>query len=229
VRSETMNKDAHIRRLQLAFAAGLLCANLAWAQAPADVALVSQLTGEVVYVGQGGKQNKAQAFMRVRKGDRFTIPAGGSLRVVFLQGARQESWKGPGSFRAGATQSDKLSGSRPQVIKLPTNVPQNIARVPDLIQTARLGGVTVRDASRPPPFSRQDQAEVAAAKATYGKMRAAASPDDITPELYLFSVLQDFARYDELRSVAEDMQRRQPGNAEIRELATWARALATKK
>ncbi len=225
-----MNKDAHIRRLQLAFAAGLSCASVAWAQAPADVALISQLTGEVVYIGQGGKQNKAQAFMRVRQGDRFTIPAGGALRVVFFQGARQESWKGPGSFRAGATQSDKLSGSRPQVVKLPTDVPQNIARVPDLIQTARIGGVTIRDASRTRPlFSPQDQAEVAAAKATYKKMRSAATPDDITPELYLFSVLQDFARYDELRSVAEDMQRRQPGNAEIRELATWARSLATKK
>lgn len=208
----------------------MLCANLAWAQAPADVALVSQLTGEVVYVGEGGKQNKAQAFMRVRKGDRFTIPAGGSLRVVFLQGGRQESWKGPGSFRVGATQSDKLSGSRPQVVKLPTDVPQNIARVPNLIQTARLGGVTVREASRArPPLSEQAQAEVAAAKATYRKMRAGASPDDITPELYLFSVLQDFERYDDLRSVAEDMQRRQPGSAEIRELATWAQGLATKK
>jgi hypothetical protein len=213
---------------RLALAAGLLCGiTAAWSQSSADVALVNQLTGEVTYVAEGGKPSKAQVFMRVRQGDRFTVSAGGLVRVVYLKGGRQESWKGPASFRAGPAQSDKLSGASPAVEKLPTDVPQKIARVPELIQAAKLGGITIRNPRAQPPLSAQDRAEVAEARATYKKMRASAAPDDVTPELYLFSVLQDFSLYEELKPVAEDMQRRQPASAEIRELAEWAKSRAT--
>jgi len=214
------------RALRFALAAGLAYwAGAAWAQSSADVALVNQLSGDVVYIDGGGRQNKAQAFMRVRQGDRFTLSAGGAVRVVYLKGGRQESWTGPAAFRAGSAQSDVISGSRPRVVTLPGDVPQRIARVPELIQATRLGGVTLRDAARGrPPLTSGEQAEVARAKAAYRKMRAATSADDVTPELYLFSVLQDFSLYDELKSVAEDMQRRQPASAEIRELANWARS-----
>ena len=71
--------------------------------------------------------------------------------------------------------------------------------------------------------SAREQADVAEAKATYGKMRAAAVPDDVTPELFLFSVLQGYSLYEELGPVAENMLRRQPRSDEIRALTKWAR------
>ena len=167
----------------LAGAAALFAAQAAPAQVGADVALVNQLTGSASYTGEGGRENKAQAFMRVREGDRFSLPVGSVLRLVYLQTGRQESWRGPASFRAGATQSEIVSGAAPQVAILPTAVPQKIARVPELLQSARLGGVTVRGgASTRSPLSAQDQADVAEARATYRKMRATAAPDDITPD-----------------------------------------------
>jgi len=71
--------------------------------------------------------------------------------------------------------------------------------------------------------SARERAEVAEARATFGKMRAAAAPDDVTPELYLFSVLQGYSLYEELGPVAENMLRRQPRSEDIRALAKWAR------
>jgi hypothetical protein len=206
-----------------------LCAiHPALAQVGADVALVNQLAGDVTYVGSSGKENKAQAFMRVRQGDRFSVSAGSLLRIVYLQGGRQESWKGPASFLAGLGQSETVSGAGPQVALLPAAVPQKIARVPELLQSARLGGVTVRGGPRArPPLSAQDEADVAEARATYKQMRATAAPDDVTPELYLISVLQDYSLYDELRPVAQDMRRRQPDNAGVQDLAGWIESRAT--
>jgi hypothetical protein len=233
MRFAEMSSGMNAKLLSIACLAAVLCAiHPALAQVGADVALVNQLAGDVLYVGSGGKENKAQAFMRVRQGDRFTVSAGGLLRIVYLQGGRQESWKGPASFVAGLAQSETVSGTGPQVALLPAAVPQKIARVPELLQSARLGGVTVRGGSRArPPLSAQDEADVAEARAIYKQMRATAAPDDVTPELYLISVLQDYSLYDELRPVAQDMRRRQPDNTGVRDLASWidSRAAQTPK
>ena len=61
--------------------AGGVCAALAIAAAPAvhaagDVGLINQLSGEVSY-SSGAQNTRAQAFMKVREGDRFAVPAGG--------------------------------------------------------------------------------------------------------------------------------------------------------
>ena len=48
-----------------------------------------------------------------------------------------------------------------------------------------------------------------------------AAADDITPELYLYSVLQDFLLYDDMKPVVDEMSKRQPANAEVQELAAW--------
>lgn len=197
----------------------------------ADVGIVNQLAGDVTYASGSAAPARAQAFMRVRQGDRFTLGAGGSLRLVYFQGGRQEAWKGPVSFKTGTAQSEQAGGPRPEVTMLPTGVPQKIGRMPELMQSARLGGVTVRGLSSRarPPLSATEQTEVADAKAIYRKLRAAAAPDDITPELYLFSVLQDYSLYEEMKPVAEDMQKRQPGNAEAKELAAWAEKRAAQQ
>ena len=53
------------------------------AHAQEDVGLVDLVAGEVLY--QAGK---AKAFMKVREGDRFEVPAGGQLRLIYFAGAR---------------------------------------------------------------------------------------------------------------------------------------------
>lgn len=207
-------------------AAAALFAGPAGAQG-ADVGLVNMLSGDVSYQSPGASSSKAQAFMKVRQGDKFNVSNGAQVRVVYFQGGRQETWSGPASFTAGMQSSQAQSGQPSQVATLPSTVPQKIAQVPDLIQIARLGrsgGVAVRGAGKAPRLTAEQQSEVAQAKDTYKKMRAGTSVDDITPELYLYSVLQDYLLYIDMKPVVEEMSKRQPGNPEVQELAAWVKS-----
>ena len=60
--------------------------------ASAAVGLVNQLQGDVFYQGTGSAGAKAAAFMKVRDGDKFSVPDGGVLRIVYFEGGRQETW-----------------------------------------------------------------------------------------------------------------------------------------
>jgi len=193
--------------------------------ATGDVALVNQLSGNVSYAS-GKESSKATPFMKVREGDRFTVPSGAQVRIVYLQSGRQESYGGPAAFTAGAQQSMVQSGSQPQISMLPAGVSQKISQTPELIQIARLGrsgGVAVRGTVREARLNPQQQAEVRQAQETYKKLRAQAGADDITPELYLYAVLQDNLLYEDMKPVVEDMARRQPGNADVATLVEYVR------
>ena len=192
-----------------------------------DVGLVNQLSGDVSYAGLGGTQSKAQAFMKVRQGDRFTLPAGAQLRLVYFSGSRQETWKGPSSFKTGTQQSEAVSGQVAEAAQLPSGVAQKIAQVPDLVQIAKLGrsgGIAVRGGGRPGRLSPEQQTEVNQAKTTYSQLRQKSSAEDITPELYYYSVLQDHLLYDEMKVVTDEMLKRQPGNPEAQELAAYVKS-----
>lgn len=196
------------------------------AYAAGDVGLINQLSGDVTY-SSGAQNSKAQAFMKVREGDRFTVPAGGQVRVVYFQGGRQETFAGPSSFTAGTQQSAVQSGAQPQVSVLPSGVPQKISQTPELIQIAKLGrsgGVSVRGTAREQRLTPQQQAEVRSARDTYQKLRSGAAADDITPELYLYSVLQDHLLYNDMKPVVAEMAKRQPGNADVAELVAYVKA-----
>lgn len=196
------------------------------AQSP-DVGLVNQLQGEVNYQSDGSPAAKAQSFMKVRQGDRFTVPAGGQIRVVYFQGGRQETWRGPSAFRAGGQQSEATSGQPLLVSAVPSAASQKIAQVPELIQIAKLGrsgGVNVRGGGQPPRLTAAQQAEVNSAKGTYKSMRAQSPADDITPELYLYSVLQDYLLYDDMKPVVDEMAKRQPASTEVQELVAWVKS-----
>ncbi len=184
----------------------------------ADVGLVQQLSGEVTYSG-----GKARAYMKMRQGDRYSLSAGAQLRVVYFRNGRQETWRGPAVFRSGIEHGDALSGTVYEVANLPLDVPQKIQRIPDLIQMARLGGVTVRGLQpkqRPNP---EQQAEIAAARATYVDLRRRLPQEDITPELYLFTVLQDYLLYAEMQTLVDEMLQRQPADPEAQQLAEWVK------
>ncbi len=202
----------------------------AHAFAQADVGLINRLAGSVSYVS-GGQKADAKAYMKVREGDRFTVPAGSQLGLVYFKGGRQESFTGPASFTAGAEESSVQSGAGPQVKKLPSAVSQKIAQTPELIQIARLGrsgGVAVRGVGKPQRLSPQEQAEVRQARQTYGELRKSADADDITPELYLYSVLQDHLLYSDMRQVVAEMQKRKPGDPDVEVMAEYVKAKTQK-
>jgi hypothetical protein len=195
------------------------------AHAAEDAGLVNQLAGDVSYTS-GGATAKAKPYMKVREGDRFNLPAGAQLRIVYFKGGRQESFSGPASLTAGADKSSVQSGSQPQVTTLPAGVPQKIAQTPELIQIAKLGrsgGVAVRGAGREQRLTPQQEAEVRQARQTYEQMRKTAAADDIVPELYLYSVLQDHLLYGDMKQVVADMQKRRPADPDVATMVEYVK------
>jgi hypothetical protein len=190
----------------------------------ADVGLINMVSADVSYAPAVGLPGKVQAFMKLRDGDRVNVPAGGQVRVVYFESARQERWAGPASFRAGKTAGEPISGKPAEVATLPAGAAQRIAQVPQLVQLAKLGGIQVRGMTRAQKASMEQQAAVGEARATYEKMRKDLPADDITPELYLFAALHDYLLYGEMKTVAQEMLRKQPGNEEVKSLADWVRS-----
>jgi len=204
-----------------ALAVAVLVSGGALAQeAAGDVALVNALQGDVSYQGKEGQARKAQPYMRLRHGDKVVLAsAASSIRISYTTASRQESWVGPASFVATSAGGELLKGNKPQVVQLPAAVPQKLARISELMNTSRVGGLVVRSVKAQTAASKD---EVAEAVAAYESMRAAATPDDVTPELFLYSVFQEHGMVDDLKIVARNMQARQPNNPDIQQLAKAA-------
>ena len=206
----------------LAAAAALAAAS---AFAADDVGLINHMIGDVSYAS-GGATAKAKPFMKLREGDRVSVPSGALVRVVYFQGGRQESYSGPAGFTAGKQESSVQSGAKPQVSTLPAGVSQKIAQTPELVAIAKLGrsgGVAVRGLGDPKRLTPQQQAEVRQAHQTYDQIRKGAAADDITAELYLYSVLQDHLLYSDMKPVVAEMQKRQPGNPDVQVMAEYVK------
>lgn len=205
------------------FAGALLLGGLGVGYAQGiDVGLVPQVAGDVSYVSSSGA-GATHAFMKMRQGDRFTVAAGAQVQVIYFQNGRQETWRGPASFKSGTEYSESLAGTVYEVANLPLAVPQRIQRIPELIQMAKMGGMQVRGVTPKQRASLEQQVELAAARTSYTQLRQQLPRDDITPELYLFTVLQDYLLYDDMKTVVDEMLRKQPGNREAQELAEWVR------
>ena len=207
-----MSKYRSLARVALVALAGF--ATGAWAN---DVGLINHLSGDVSYTSGSGAA-KAKPYMKIREGDRLSVSAGAKLRVVYFKGGRQETYTGPAQFTAGAQQSMVQSGAQPQVTMLPAGVPQKISQTPELIQIAKLGrsgGVAVRGIGGERRLTPQQEAEIRQARQTYEQLRQSSAQDDITPELYLYSVLQDHLLYADMQQVVGEMQKRQPADPDV--------------
>jgi hypothetical protein len=187
-----------MRTLLLALA---LCVPAAHAQD--DVGLVHQVSGGVTY-----QSGAVGGYMKVREGDRFELPAGAELRLIYFAGGRQERWQGPASLRAGKRESAPLAGKPAAVSVLPAGTPARLARIPELMRNAQFGGVAVRG-GRPPPVETEDS--LREARATYARMRGALPADDLTPELFLYAALASGPDPDseEVKSLAARLRERQ--------------------
>jgi hypothetical protein len=189
-----------------------------------DVALVNLLSGEATYVARSGMRGKVEPFMKVRDGDRITVAAGGQVRIAFFESSRQELWSGPATFSAAKAAAELISGKAPEITRLPAGVTQRMARIPELVKFAKLGGTQVRGLSKHQKQTGTDeQTALAQAKSAYETMRQQMPADDIAPELYLYAALYEFSRYDEMKVVVAEMRRKQPDNQDAQALDAWLR------
>ena len=147
---------------------------------PPDVGLVTQLSGDATYWNEGYQKTpeKAQAFMKIRRGDHFKIGAGAMIQLVYFQNGRQETWKGPAAFMVGEVQSrvegEKGLQAQPEVLILPAEASQGMRRIPVLLRRARLsrsGAMQVRGTGEGSQKaimpSKEERAEIAMAKEAY--------------------------------------------------------------
>lgn len=191
----------------------LLLAVAPLAHAQGDVALVEFVAGEASYASASSAPAQVIPFMKVRESDRFTLARGAQVRLLYFQSAKQEYFVGPASFTTGREASKVQSGAKPQVSSVPAAVPRRIARIPELVENAKLGGVQLRSKPRP------EDAELREARALYRKMRKEMAADSVAPELYLYATLSEYGRTDEMQPLVREMLRRQPGNEEVKALA----------
>jgi hypothetical protein len=204
---------------------------------PPDVGIVTQLSGEAIYWNESFQKTpeKAEVFMKIRRGDYFKIPAGGTIQLVYFENGRQETWKGPAAFKVNEVESRvegvKVLPGQPEIVILSTEASQGIRRIPVLLRRARLsspgGGVMVRGAPGASPKTvtptKEEWAEIAMAKEAYQKLRKQAKPDDMTPELNLLGVLADYEQYGEMEKVIKDAMKIQPENQVLKELDEWVK------
>ena len=177
-----------------------------------DVAVLSAVQGDVTYQSESAPALPAKPFMRLRDGDVLKIPPGGEVRVIFLKADLQEGWKGPSVFRVGAKQGEAIQGKPESSIQLPGAVPVKIAALTEIVRTSRPGGVQIRGLPR--PKSGYEEA-MDAARRTYESLRGRMPEDDITPELYLYSVANEYAVEGEMRRMLDEMHRRRPHDPDV--------------
>ncbi len=204
---------------------------------PPDVGIVTQLSGEATYWNESYQKTheKADVFMKIRRGDYFKIDTRGTIQLVYFENGRQETWKGPASFMVGDVQSRVEKGreipGQPEVVILSNEASQGMRRIPVLLRRARLsrsgGGVMVRGvpgaSAKPVAPTKEEWAEIAMAKETYQKLREQAKADDITPELTLLGVLADYEQHEEMERVIKDAMKIQPDNQVLKELNEWVK------
>ncbi len=198
----------------------------------ADAGLVTRLTGEAVYWNDTDQKQAApvQNLMKVRQGDRFKIPAGGSLEVLYFASGRQESWQGPATFKIGAEAGQAEQGGPPQVAMVPLKVSQRIGQAALPLPRASLrygGALRLMGAKEAPPEGKEKAGQTGPARQEAEKTALAlekkAKPLDFTPQLYRLSVLADLGQYEEMEKIIDDMLQQKPKDPALLALKKWAR------
>lgn len=207
---------------------------------PPDVGLITKLSGDVTYKNESYQKvpEKAQAYLRIRKGDHFKIPSEAMIQLVYFQSGRKETWKGPVDLIVEDVQSrakaEKGVQPQPEVTMLPAEATKTMRCIPILMRRAglsRSGTMQVRGVDESSQdslaLSKDEQVGMTLAKKNYQSMRNKTEADDITPEMYLLGVLADYGKFEEMEQVIKDAKKIQPGNPILNKLEEWVRTQKT--
>jgi hypothetical protein len=226
--------------------------------APPDVGLVTGLSGELTYWNPKEKQPpaKAQAFLKIRRGDHLKLAGGAVAQLTYFTSGRQETWKGPATLIVGDIESQaagKMSHSPSLEVKiLSSKVAQKMSSAPMAVnrsasQTSGIGQIkgeqlrssgviqtmAPRKALPPPPAPRPlaapDKKAVAEAEKVYQDLKKQAKADDLTPEIYLLSVYADYKLYGKMEQVIAGMLTKRPDDPNLKKLKAWARSQVSRQ
>ncbi|HSL20319.1 MAG TPA: hypothetical protein VK886_02200 [Vicinamibacterales bacterium] len=170
-------------------------AGSAWAQ---DV-MLTQVAGAVRVSGKAGAR-AAVPFLKVYEGDKLTLGENARVQMVYLAVGRQEIWKGSGEVVVGGKEGRSPS-LKAQASQLPPLILKQLTKTPAVGQQGKTGMVMVRGLD---DLEALDQLEK-----DYADFRAAAAPDDVTPEVFLLSGLLEYQDYDRAKKVLADLKEKQ--------------------
>ena len=225
----------------LAVFTAFLAANVAAQTSLPDVGLITKLTGEATYGNKGDNQApaKVRAFMKVRQGDHLKLPAAASLTLLYFASGRQETWKGPVTLMAGDQESKVVGGKppapQPEVKIFPVKASKQMVGAPLSLSPASMsksGVIQTMGPQREPaaktaaPLSSEAQRKIKEAEKIYQDLNKAAAADDVTPELYFFSVLAEYKQFPEMAKMVDAMLQKRPGDAALKDQKVWVRSEA---
>jgi hypothetical protein len=185
-----------------------LVATLAQAQSP--VAMVLSVAGDVTLDVQG-KAVKVEPFSRLLEGDRVKLGRDAKVSFVYPRSGRQENWSGIGALLTGDSESIAAAGKPVVEVKqLPTYVAKQMARTPVSDTSGKAGMVRMRAISSPENLDKlEKQVE---------QMRAEASPNDRTPDVYWLAGLHEMGMSERLEAELDKLQKTYPGDASVNAL-----------
>lgn len=198
--------------------------------------MVTHISGAVSYTSQDNQTPASLGpFMKLYDGDRVILEQGARLQLIFFTSGRKETWDGPADFFIGQSESrtQKEKGVPPKVSSLPDVVTKEVRRIAKIVDPSRMqktGAKIVRgtpddDKSEEPlpsvELDESEERELNLARNTYKTLVKDTSANDITPELFLFSVLADFDQFSEMKELIDLMKKKQPGNPTINQLNEW--------
>ena len=166
--------------------------------ASAQVAMLTQVAGDVKVAGSDGSRN-AVPFLKVNDGDTLTLAANARVQMVYLSSGRQEVWTGAGPVKVGTQQS--ASSLTPQASQVPALVLRQLEKTPAVGQHGKTGMVMLR--------SVDDLGALDTLEKDYHDYREKAAPDDVTPEVFYLTGLLDLGDTQTARKVLDDLKSRQ--------------------
>jgi len=186
---------------------------------PGDTVLVTAVNGRVAIENVAGQKMALEPFVRLREGDRLTLPAAAAVSLVFVAKARQESWQGPGSLLVGDGEGKVVLGE-PQlkVRNIPPEIARQMTRTPIASADGRVGMMRTR--SIPQLDNQRLERE-------YREMRTQTTAADILPEIYLLAGLLELRQFDRLEEELKRIAAAYPQDANVpvlRQLYTKALA-----
>jgi hypothetical protein len=198
---------------------------VAWSMtgvASAQVAMLTQVTGDVKIAGGDGSRN-AVPFLKVNDGDTLTLAANSRVQMVYLSSGRQEVWSGAGPVQVGTAQSTSRALT-PQTSQVPALILRQLEKTPAVGQHGKTGMVMLR--------SVDDLGALDTLEKDYSDYKAKAAPEDTTPEVFYLTGLLDLGDYQAARKVLDDLkakQAAQPQYAPVVEHFSRLLAEATQK
>lgn len=157
----------------------------------AEVGLVTAASSRILLQDGTAPARELKAFIKVRIGDRITLPPESRLQLVFFENGRQETWSGSGMIEVGGKSAKVVKGKPDSKVKtVPDILVKQLSKTPSPDGVAKAGMIRVRSIA-------SSGITVESAENHYIELRRVTDADDLTPEAFLLS------SYLELRELAK--------------------------